>query len=48
MQSPFSCTEMVDRKGMPVNRAILITDVPSTPVVGLCMECGTQHRVLAS
>ncbi len=41
----FNCPMVVDRKGMPVNRAILTTDRPSQPAIAVCQECGVQHRV---
>ena len=45
-RSPLDCTLWVDVSGMPMHRAILATDVPQRPIVGLCPECGVQHRIL--
>lgn len=45
LQSPFTCTEMTDHAGIPVNRAITTDDKPTVPVIRLCPECRTRHRM---
>lgn len=45
LQSPFTCTEMTDRTGIPVHRAITVHDTPTVPVIRLCPACRTQHRM---